>query len=75
MAEMEGKNYPELVSIGNSLSLVSEVSCGLPGADPGLEELLRVPKERTVQAWLVQEIFSSFRCAKFDMSREMGKTN
>lgn len=44
-------------------------------ADPGLEELLRVPRERTVQAWLVQETFSSFRWAKSDMSGEMGKAN
>lgn len=75
MAELEGKNYPEPVSIGNSLFLVSEVFYGLHGADPGLEELLRVPKERTMKAWLMQEIFRSFRWAKFDMSGEMGKAN
>ena len=31
MAELEGKNYPEPVSIGNSLFLVSEVFYGLHG--------------------------------------------
>ena len=75
MAELEAKNYPEPVSIGNSLFLVSEVFYGLHGADPGLEELLRDPKERTMKAWLMQEIFRSFRWAKFDMSGEMGKAN
>ena len=35
MAELEGENYPEPVSTGNSLSLVSEVFYGLHGQIQG----------------------------------------